>query len=150
MRFRPGLGLRVALVADLWVYLIGIVLFVLLPIFPVEVGERLTGNVIEPVEWALALLALVPAYGLAGRLIEKPHLWGNEWAYIATAFYGLIVLAAFLSVGRASVIVEPSVAGLVAVWFAGGAVGAAGAHIFDGSGSPLAPIFERWISEYSK
>jgi hypothetical protein len=143
--FRPGFYLRLALVADLWVYLLFIVSFVLLPLFPTERGAGLSDNPLTPIEIIFAFSALIPAYFLAGRLIVKPHFPGNESAYLVTALYGLIVLATFLTVGRQTVLVEPPQVWVTIVAFLGGVVGAGGAHVFDGGKNPLGPRVERWL-----
>lgn len=147
MTFRSGLGLRLALIADLWVYLIFVVLFVLIPIFPTLNGGP---NNLTPPEILVAILSIIPAYGLAGRLLERPHLWGNEWAYLSTSGYGLLVLAVFLTVGRSQVNVEPDVIPIVVASFFTGIIGAAGAHVFDGGSRPNQPIMERWLRDHEK
>lgn len=143
---RQGFYLRIALIADLWVYLLILVLFVFLPLFPVEIGRGLDGNVITPVEWVVGTLALVPAYLLTGRLFIHPWLWGNQWAYITTAAYGLFVLAAFLGLGTQQVLVERPVMIIVIAMTLVGVVGAAGAHVCDGGNQPNGTRIERWVA----
>lgn len=150
MRPRPGFYLRVALIADLWVYLLVLVLFVYLPLFPVEVGERLEGNEVTLVEWVLVSLATVPAYLLAGRLFVHPALRFNEWAYLVTAGYGLLVLAGFLSFGVRQVIVETPVQAVVIAMTFVGVSGAAGAHVCDGGRQPNGTRIERWVAAHER
>lgn len=150
MILRPGFALRVALIADLWVYLIVLVMFVYLPLFPVEVGERLEGNEVTGVEWTLVALSVIPAYALLGRLIERPRLWGNEWAYIITAAYGLTVLVAFLAFGVQQVIVERPVQAVVVMMTMVGVVGAGSAHVCDGGIQPNGTRIERWVAAHER
>lgn len=148
MELRGGFYLRLALIADLWIYLITLILFVLLPIFPVALGQRLDGNEITGVEWFIASLGLIPLYTLLGRLFRKPHVPLNEWAYLITSFYGLFVLIAFLTVGIESVIVEYTVRIIIIFVSLIGIAGATGAHILDGGkGPPLGPRLEKFLSE---
>lgn len=148
MRLRQGFYLRLALIADLWIYIITLVLFVLLPFFPIEIGARLDGNEITDFEFFLAATSIIPFTTLFGRLVEKPNIPLNRWAYLITAFYGLFVLVGFLTVGVQSVIVEDTVKVIVVSVSFIGIAGAAGAHILDGGDSfPLGPRLERYLEE---
>lgn len=147
MKIRSGFCMRLVLVGDLILFVILAMLFVYLPVFPVELGARLQGNVVTPVEWVLTLLGLVPLVLLFGRFFSKPHVPYNEWAYLATGGYGLLVVAAFFAIGTRQVIVEPSVALIVAFMCFVGVAAAAGAHVVDGGSHPNGPMLELWLKE---
>lgn len=145
MRLRPGFYLRLALVADLGVYLTMIVLFVLLPLFPTRRGMTLESNELTAIETGIAVLVIVPAIGLFGRLVITPRVPYNEWAYLATGFYGLLVMAAFLTVGLSSVYVNKNLTLVLVMALLIGIIGSAGAHVFDGGREPLGPRLERFL-----
>lgn len=145
MRLRQGFYLRLALVADLGVYLLMIMVFVLLPLYRVRATMDFEGNELTPIEVVLAILGIIPIILLGGRLFVRPKIRFNEWAYLVTGFYGLLVLAAFLTIGLSHVYVHPNQIIFVITAFFIGIIGAAGAHVFDGGREPLGPRVERLL-----
>lgn len=127
---RPGTLLRAALAGDLILVSIGIAAFALLPLFP---SENPGGSVITPGEWAIAIFAMIGAYGLIGRVFTKPRVPMNEWAYLVTLFNTFLTFLIFVSLtetvsGEAKVVVS------LFLW--SGIVGSFAAHLVDGGPNP--------------
>ena len=150
MKVRRGFGLRLALIADLIVYTIALMLFALLPLFPTEFGRRLEGNNVTAMEWSLFLLGFPVLTLLVGRLFSRPHIPFSQYAYLATAGYGLLVLAGFWFVAGNVVSVEPTFYPVVTAWALIGITGSIGAHIWDGGPNAQWVKLEGWFRERDK
>lgn len=141
--FRRGFYLRVALIADLWFYLVALVLLEILDLFPLAQDNTILAS--GPV--LVAIFALVPAVLLFGRLVEKPKIPLNEWAYLVTAGYGLLILFGFYIVGYQSLAVTTNINVVVTAFVSVGVVGAIGAHLLDGGSNPIGPAVERRVEK---
>lgn len=134
--FRRGFYLRVALIADLWVYLVSLTLLVTLDIFDPGIENS---DLVSFPKW-VALFGMVPAFLLFGRLVEKPKVPKNEWAYLITAFYGVVLMAAIVaSVLSGQIVVYSGRLLLVSSFVMVGVAGSIGAHILDGGENPIGP-----------
>ena len=142
MVLREGFYYRIALIADLIVYLVFTVLFVMLPLFPSSTTFRIEDNHLTFVEILFGSMAIFPLIGLFGRLVTRPHIPYNEWSYLVTGFYGMLVLVAFLTVGIRDVYVGSTMFVVFVTACLVGIVGSAGAHVFDGTNVPLGPRIE--------
>ena len=141
--FRRGFYLRVALIADLWVYLLAVVLLEVLNLFP----SREVPTLLVSGPWMIALIAIIPAILLFGRLVDKPRVPLNEWAYLATAAYGLFILFGFyLAIFRA-IDVDTNRIVVISAFVLIGVVGSLGAHILDGGKNPIGPVVERRVDQ---
>lgn len=144
---RRGFCMRLVLVGDLFLFLIFLVLFVTLPLFPSKEDGLIATNGLTREEIVIALFAIIPMTALFGRFFSKPRIPYNEWAYLLSAGYTLLVLAGFLTFGLRSVDVRPPALTLVVFFSLVGIFGAAGAHVVDGGGKPVGPLLERWLNE---
>lgn len=134
--FRRGFYLRAALIADLWIYLVSLTLLMTLGVFDPGIE---TSDLVSFPKW-IALFGLIPAVLLFGRLIEKPKIPKNEWAYLATAFYGIVLMIGIVaSVLLGQFVVYSGRLLLVSSFVMVGVVGSIGAHILDGGENPIGP-----------
>jgi hypothetical protein len=143
---RAGFSIRLALIADLWAYLLFISLLVGLPVFPSLDSEGLA-NVVAGQDLTLLLLAAPAAVLLLGRLVVKPYIPFSEWAYVATAAYGLLVLSSWNTWAVNQVEISPMLQLVISAAILIGIVGASGGHILDGGSRASSPIIERWVKE---
>jgi hypothetical protein len=125
--------LRLALVADLFVYVLGLALFAYYRMFH-HVGEQYENKALGI---ALTLASIPVVIGLAGRLFEKPRLPHNQWAYMACFLYGLLSMMAFNFITPRVAPLNNTEFGLIAnVWMLSGVVGAFFGHVMDGGNGP--------------
>lgn len=130
MTLRDGFTLRIALIGDLFLFVIALMMFSILPIF----GDTSTNPVM--LEELISCLLGVPALALLfGRLFIRPAIPWNEWAYLYVAGYSVLVGATFFTF--AAEIATPQVRAILIVIFSSHIVGAVGAHFIEGSNKPL-------------
>jgi hypothetical protein len=131
-----------ALIADLVVFVAVVAVVAVLPIVPGPDGTTAT-NPLRLTELLVLLLAPFVVVGLFGRLLEKPHVPGNEWAYLATLGYAVFafgLLGFFTEVSTA-----PTLIIALALVMIPSVVGSFFAHILDGGNKRLAPRVAAWV-----
>lgn len=145
-RLRTHPVLRLALVADLVVFVVVLAIVAVLPIeqdSPEQALVTLGTNVLRPAEVLVIVMAPFVLVGLVGRLLEKPHVPANEWAYAATIFYAVAALSLLGAPtdGGVSVILVLALGLLVAPSIVGAFFG----HLLDGGKQRLAPRVAAWV-----
>lgn len=135
-KLRADPALRLAILGDLFLFMIGTMLFSVLPIFG-DISE----NPVEAVEIGLFLLGVPGLVLLFGRLFERPFIYGNEWGYLYCGIYITIVAGVYFLL--ASNLAEWTVNTILLVMFASGMAGGYGSHIIDGGRKPLGPRLAR-------
>jgi hypothetical protein len=146
LKLRRDVTTVIAIIADLVIYQITLILFVLLPIFRPLPGLEPEVNTLTSIEIVFAVVGVVLTILLIGRLLERPYIFLNQWAYLFVVGYGLTVLVAFLIVAPTQVIVPPNAKIVIGFTICIGIVGAAGAHLLDGgAGRPLSSQLDRYL-----
>lgn len=140
LQLRAGAIMRTALIADLFMFVIGLMLFSILPVF----GD-LQSNKVEVFEVVFFILGVPALVGLFGRFFCKPRIPFNEWAYLYTAAYVALISLLFYSVvaPNPNYSVPTNVNIILFFIFVGQFLGAGGAHIIDGSKEPVADSIAR-------
>lgn len=136
MELRDGFTLRVALIGDLFLFVIALMMFSILPVF----GD-LALNPVTPIEVISFLLGVPALVLLAGRMLVRPYIRGNRWAYLYTCFYAILVGSFFITF--AVDIASPPVRATLLVVLFSHIVGSFGAHVIEGSDRPLTALLEK-------
>lgn len=121
---------RVALIADLIIYLGSVMWFAYIPLFPTADGSP---NELSASEAIIAVTGVIPMLWMLSRMLGWGWYW-DRWGYLAAAAYGLFTAIAFnaVALGTDTLIVSWQAVVTVDMWMASGVVGAFMAHLVDG------------------
>ena len=124
-------AVRIALIADLVIYLFSVIMFAVVPLFPTRDGSE---NLVTPPEAVIAVVGFIPVIWIILWSMDIKR-FGSRWGYLATGFYGLVTMLGFTSVAidpDGQLDTGPYGMVMVQAWLLSGIVGALLAHIVDG------------------
>jgi hypothetical protein len=121
---------RLALIADLLIYLFSVMWFAFVPLFPTVDGSE---NELSASEAVIGITGFIPMVWMVSRMLGWGWYW-DRWGYLTTAGYGLFTIFAFDSIAIFSntLIVSWQAIVTINLWLFSGVVGAGMAHLVDG------------------
>lgn len=108
---------RLALVLDLALYNAAVIALAVIP----------TSTLIPP-EWVAIVGSGACLAGLCCHASNRVHVWGEQWAYLATAVIGVVVLVGFVLNAQTTLTYDVA----VPLFLLAGVASAGAAHLIDG------------------